>query len=83
MLNGIKDTKMKFGPVSKQFSPDGVNLFNHDLYNVRTEIGYLIMAHSTFLNLNDDNLIDVSFDDIENIKQELTSIERKYFVNPV
>lgn len=82
MLNGIKDVKIKFGPVLKQFSPDRKNSFKDDLLKVKNEIGYLVVVHSNFLTSDEDDLIDVSFDDIEHIKQKLTKIQRKYFVDP-
>lgn len=83
MIEGVKDIKVEFGSVSKRFSPDGINLFNNDLRNVKNDIDYLVLTHSNFLLSDDESLNDVSFDDIEHIKQELTKIQQKYFVNPV
>lgn len=82
MIEGIECVKFKYGPVAS-FSPDGVHLFDNDLRKVKNDIDYLMLAHSKFLVSYDASLNDVSFDDIEQIKQELTKIQQRYFENPV
>lgn len=65
MKTDLKITKIKSGPI-------------HEFDN--TWRGVLAFGHLNFLlNGRDDDVADVSYDDIQHLKDKLTKIQHKYF----
>ena len=91
MLTGLKIKKIKRGPIHKLDKTWlvidksqienvwDVDKLNNSLKDVACDLEDLAFGHLNFLLANDDYSADVSYDDIQHLKDKLTKIQHKYF----
>lgn len=92
MKTGLKIKEIKCGPVheldntwlgideSQLKTVWDADNFNGELKDVACDLDDLAFGHLNFLlNGRDDDVADVSYDDIQHLKDKLTKIQHKYF----